>query len=382
LRDRSLRKKGSKQEIFQVAGWIHNLNKIIKRTKPLWITLGNLETDSLEEKIKNVTINKPIYISGLARSGTTILLEILSQHKDLVSQQYKDFPPVFIPHFWNSMLKMMRAQYSKPQERAHKDRIKVTSESPEAIEEVVWMAFFKDLHDPARNNILTKRTQNIKFENFYNAHLKKLLLLRKGQRYLAKGNYNLTRIEYLLKMYPDAKFVIPVRHPVNHIASLVKQHRLFCDGCKNNSKALKYLQSIGHYEFGLDRRPINVGNSSSIKNILKLWQQGEEIKGQAKYWSEIHAYLNKVLKKDKKIAEAVLIVRYEDLCSRPQQVLSRIFKHCEIDDKQGIIKKYLKRLSLPSYYKIDLSATEINRIWTETKTAAVKFGYNRGNYAK
>ena len=50
-----------------------------------------------------------------------------------------------------------------------------------------------------------------------------------ASRYAAKNNYNLTRMEYLLKVNPGAKFLLYIRNPVNHIASLMKQHRLLCN---------------------------------------------------------------------------------------------------------------------------------------------------------
>ena len=60
-------------------------------------------------------------------------------------------------------------------------------------------------------------------------HLCKVVLLRGGARYVSKGNYNVCRIAYLRRLFPDAKFVVPVREPVARVHSLVKQHRLFTD---------------------------------------------------------------------------------------------------------------------------------------------------------
>jgi hypothetical protein len=65
------------------------------------------------------------------------------------------------------------------------------------------------VHNPATSNILDQSTNNLKFESFYNNHIRKLLLVRNGDRYLAKGNYNITRLEYILKLFPDVRFVIP-----------------------------------------------------------------------------------------------------------------------------------------------------------------------------
>ena len=89
------------------------------------------------------------------------------------------------------------------------------------------MAFFSTLHDPGSSAVLNGETNNKEFANFYKDHIRKLLLLRGGRRYLSKANYNLTRLGYLLKLFPDARFLLPVRDPVWHIASLMRQHQRF-----------------------------------------------------------------------------------------------------------------------------------------------------------
>src|SRR3546814_14155500 len=87
----------------------------------------------------------------------------------------------------------------------------ITPDSPEAFEEVLWMAFFPDLHDPTASSVLDERTDNAAFESFYRDHIRKLLRVRGGRRYLSKGNYSVTRLEYLLKVFPDARFILPVQ---------------------------------------------------------------------------------------------------------------------------------------------------------------------------
>ena len=47
-----------------------------------------------------------------------------------------------------------------PAERAHKDRILVTPDSPEAMEEVLWMRFFPAVHDEAASQVLDAATSN------------------------------------------------------------------------------------------------------------------------------------------------------------------------------------------------------------------------------
>src|SRR3546814_18543019 len=93
-------------------------------------------------------------------------------------------------------------------------------------------------------------------------------------------------MEYLLKLFPDARFVLPLRDPAAHIASLMKQQRLFCEGERRHPAALEHMRRIWHFEFGIDRRPINVGDGA-IGEVLQAFKSGDEVGGQALYWASL-----------------------------------------------------------------------------------------------
>src|SRR5690606_16366424 len=98
------------------------------------------------------------------------------------------------------------------------------------------------------SQFLDRSCSNPEFEKFYRDHLLKLLWVRDRSRYASKGNYNISRLPYLQKMFPEARFVVPIRHPVPHIASLMKQHRLFVEGETKYPRALAHMQRVGHFE--------------------------------------------------------------------------------------------------------------------------------------
>jgi hypothetical protein len=184
-------------QALSVPGWTDKLSGLQARFPRFWIGLGNLESRVLAERLSDIPIDRPIYIAGLARSGTTILLELLAEHPDLASHRYRDFPPVLAPWFWNRFIDRAASRPQDASERAHGDRIEVTPESPEAFEEVIWMAFFDRLHDPDASAVLDAETGNEEFEAFYRDHIRKMLLIRGGKRYLSKANYNVSRLLYL-----------------------------------------------------------------------------------------------------------------------------------------------------------------------------------------
>ena len=190
-----------------------------------WIDVGKLETQVLKGRLARRTVEAPIYITGLARAGTTLLLNILASHPRLTSFKYCDYYGAFTPFWADHIFRAVGLGAARKQERAHADGMMVNAYSPEAMEEILWMQFFAYLHNPAENNVVERQTSHPEFEAVYAATLAKLLLCRDADRIVSKNNYNITRIAYLAKLYEDARFVIAVRHPVAHIASMARQHQ-------------------------------------------------------------------------------------------------------------------------------------------------------------
>jgi hypothetical protein len=361
---------------FTVPTWMHRISGWQHRHPRGAIRLGNFDTRMAAEAIEDVEIEAPIYIAGLARSGTTILLELLAAHPDVATHRYRDFPPVFTPWLWDRWLARVPERDETATERAHGDGIAVTSQSPEAFEEVLWMAFFEHIHDPAHSSVLHRETRNPAFERFYSEHIRKLLAIRGGRRYAAKGNYNLMRLQYLQTIFADARFVLPIRDPVWHIASLMKQQTLFEAGEQAHPRALEHMRRVGHFEFGLDRRPINTGDSEALARVERLWAEGREVEGWAHYWAMVYADVADRLEADPGLNEAALVIRYEDMCTQSQEVLAGFYTHCNLEIDAARLNAAAERLHLPGYYKPAFSDEELGQIREITGPVAARYGYD------
>ena len=196
-----------------------------------------------------------VFISGLARSGTTILLNALHESDEFASLSYRDMPFVLAPNLWSKL-------YSNKQkinyiERAHGDGIKVSSSSPEAFEEVFWMTF--DQCDE-----LTQQ----KFEKYV-----ELINHRYGKkRYISKNNHNLKRLKLISKIFPNSQKLILFRNPIQHSFSLLSQHRRFITYSKEDIFISNYMKWTGHSEFGPNYRPIQNKNLKFIDDLdLNHW---------------------------------------------------------------------------------------------------------------
>ena len=77
---RTARSKPSDAAIdsFAVPTWMDRVGGWQYRHPRAAIKLGNFDTRMAAEAIEDIAITAPIYVAGLARSGTTILLELLA----------------------------------------------------------------------------------------------------------------------------------------------------------------------------------------------------------------------------------------------------------------------------------------------------------------
>lgn len=354
---------------FRVEPWVDMIGGAVERWPGLWRYLGRLETRRLSAEIDGIEIRAPIFVCGLARSGTTILLECLAAHHDTATHRYRDYPGILAPVVWNRIAARLYAGAVAPVERAHGDGIAVTPDSPEAVAEMLWMAFHEDAHDPARDNRLWSGALEQEFAAFFRDHIRKLLWLRGGRRYLSKGNYDLARMNALIALFPDARFIVPVRDPVTHIASLMRQQALFSAGETRYPAARRYMRRIGHFEFGLDRRPLNLGNVSVTAEIQRHWREGRDVEGWSLYWADVHGFLADRLENHAALRQAILPVPYEALCSDPLAMLRRVFAHAALTVTDPFIAALAGRIRAPGQPVLPFDEAERQTIATMTGPA-------------
>jgi len=151
------------------------LARIASSTSELQAAIGDAEYAIFRDQIDTREVTSPIFLPGLARSGSTILLTEL--------------------------------------DKAHGIDLK-----PE-------------------------------FNEFFTQHLRKIQFLLDCNQFLSEGNNNFLRIPYLMELFRDARFLIPVRQPMAHIMSLARQHLLFTESPRGG---LTRCEIHGH------KRPLRV----------------------------------------------------------------------------------------------------------------------------
>jgi len=278
-----------------------------------------------------------VFIAGLARSGTTVLLNSLYESNIFASLTYKDMPFILGPNLWSKISSNKVNIDFK--ERYHGDGIKFSIESPEAFEEVFWKTF-----DENESGTVDK------FRIFINNVLKKY----KKNRYLSKNNQNIRRLALISDNYNHSKVLIPFRFPIQHCFSLLTQHKRFIKFSKKDRFISKYMKLIGHTEFGPNYFPINsekifFKNDLDINHWIEQWN--------LTYKNCLENFIDK---------KNVYFISYEKLCTSTDYWIE-ILNKLEIKEIYAYSFKESKReinLEIDSdLYKESLSLFhELNRI--------------------
>ncbi len=320
----------------------------------LGLRLANLESRILRDELDAVKIDRPIFIAGLPHSGTTMMLEFLASMPSFTSHQYADFPLLWTPYWWNWLRARLPLKTAAPIERAHADRIMVTRASPEAFEEPLWNYFFPDLHQEKNSELFTETTSSPAFEKFLVDHIGKLLLARKATRYVSKGNYNLLRLPYLAKIFPDARFIIPIRHPQTHLYSLLKQDRLFANA---PNSVLRQIARTGHHEFGPLKRISHWGDDTGLKRVKYEFARARDTRAWLQIWVAQYQLVLTQLQENHDLASRCLILPYEVLCLEPDATLQRLLQHVELalECRASHVEKWRTRISAPKLTHFDMT---------------------------
>lgn len=378
-------KEAAKPQKFSVPGPFYWSVRGVHAAAPLFVALGNLESKMLEGRIARQVIDRPVYICGLPRAGTTITLQMLSEHPDVVTHKYADFLMPYMPYVWNQVFPRIPVDaMRKPVPRIHRDRIEVTRDSAEMGEEILWEHFFPFIHDEKAYSVLDGTTSNPAFERFYADHLRKLALVRGRSRYVSKAIMCVVRMKYLQRIFPDARFLLYIRNPIDHVASIIKQDRIWAELERDEPRQIEIIELTGHHEFGPHQVMANVGNGDALREIRRLFDAGQVVQSRARYWAYVYGFVAKQLQDDPQLAQRVCIVRYEDLCSDSLATIDRILEHTGLPAAPFAATReaFGKKLSFPDYYKPKFSAEELADINAVTGGVAEYFGYDAGTLAK
>jgi len=333
------------------------LHQVAFNSYSFQVAVSTFEDRWFAKRLSTIDIKRPVFITALPRAGTTLLLEICAAMDEFASHSYRDMPFILTPMFWNYFSGKFQ-QEVPPQVRAHNDGMLVDVDSPEAFEEVVWKSFWEQQYKKGRI-IPWKKADDPEFNSFLRNHMRKIIALRVNEsdathRYVSKNNLNIARVELLHRLFPDAIIVIPFRQPLQHAASLLRQHLNFIEIHSHDKFARDYMSAIGHYDFGENFRPIDfdgwLGSAQYTDPLtLPFWVE---------YWTAAYGYLLESAN------DCVHFISYERLCENPEQGLTRVADIIGIREHTAFLNQ-ASRVRTPKPHLIntdDISSSLLNKM--------------------
>ncbi|GAA0295892.1 hypothetical protein GCM10009087_02050 [Sphingomonas oligophenolica] len=230
----------------------HLLHRLTLGSAPVRDISFDIERAAYRTKLPRDAGPGPIFVTGLARAGTTIVMRSLHESGGFASLSYRDLPLPMAP---NSLARLARGAKRSvaTQERGHGDGIFHDLDSPEAIEEVFWSHFEGARY--RQPQALSPQPVAPDTIAAFRDYVGLVRLRHGGGRYLSKNNNNVLRLPALIEAFPDAVLLHPFRDPLQQAASLRHQHRRACALAEEDPRRASFMTWLGHHEFGRDQRP-------------------------------------------------------------------------------------------------------------------------------
>lgn len=323
---------------------------MIITTTPLRVT----EKRKFDKKIQNIKVEKPIFIIGHWRSGTTFLHYLLGKDKNLgyVSTMDTLDPSVFLTY---EKLLQRIVSNSLPNKRPM-DNLEMGSDLPYEEEYAVanlspysfyhaWYfpraidRYFKQyvLYEDNNKEIIDE------WKEVYDYFLKKIIYKHKGKQIMLKSLVNTAKIKHLLELFPDARFIHLYRNPYEVYRSTWKLY-----------DSILPLFSFQH-----------IDKESFDESILRIY------KGLEKRYLE-----------EKKLIpeENVLELRYEDFIKEPVTTVKTIYSKFGLagfDKAQPSFEEYVKKHILYERNNHTIDEQTKKKIYSEWEFAFKQYGYEK-----
>lgn len=253
-------------------------------------------------------MKKPIIIIGAARSGTTMLGEILSQHEDVAYW----VEPKYI---W---------KYARPDIN---NDIRSAADATAGVSGYIKRKFDKFLKDTGR------------------------------KRFMEKTPSNCFRISFIEAVFPDALYVNILRDgrdvSLSAYEKWTKRHDTTAYSRRLNSGDVPlrdfpfYMLHFFRQYLGQKLWPEKLKHWGPVTEDISKYIGSSVEEACAYQWRQSTEYsINELANIS---ADKVLTIKYEEFLKEPEIYLEKIFEHCELDKSEAVIK-YAKRVIRPGNY--------------------------------
>jgi len=272
-------------------------------TKGRWINPLLFGLFAIEKRLPQLKrVEKPIFILGTGRSGSTILSKILSLHKDI---GFLNEPKAL----WHSIFKYedLIGNYSLDTAYYRLDEKKVN-------EKIILYA-----------------------HRLYGAYLCAIC----SKRVLDKYPEMIFRVPFLKTIFPDSKFLLLIRNGSDTCSSIEKWSKSHKMTSKNE---LHNWWGNNNRKWDLLIEQIVSEDPDLKKNISVIRNLDNQMDMAAVEWIvTIREGLNLI----SEYHDQIHVIRFEDLVSNPKKTLSEILNYCELPQDEKVYKYAAKVLIQP-----------------------------------
>ncbi len=270
-----------------------------------------------------------IFITGLARAGTTSLLQAIDSTSLFGSFRYKYMPFVLYPKLGNLLSKSNKNSLIY-KERLHGDGLKINTNSSECLDEPFWInTIYKK---KSFKEELKPHSISIKIIEAYGSLLNSYMKLENKKRLIIKNNNHHLRILSLSSLMRNSKFLVVFRSPVAHALSLLNMHIKFLKIHSEDNFSLDYMNMIGHWEFGANKKPFIYEKDQ--KNLISTFLD-TEIRYWIKQWIFTYKWLLENI--DTNERKNIRFICYESLCSS-QSYRDKLLNYLNIKQNSLLFK--------------------------------------------
>lgn len=270
---------------------------------------------------KNNIVNEHVYIVGMPRSGSTFLTEMLYNTNNYFCFTYSEFPFFELPNFWSYFKNLYFLFNKKKRMRLHNDGVYIDLKSIDSFDEIIL------------DRIINKKNKsqiNLNQFNEYMGIINHCTTYNNKKKYLAKNFHMVFKLDKLLNLNSNAKFIVTFRNPINHVFSLLRQHTNFLKLEEIEYKLKQKMMIMNHFEFGPSRFFFSFENLN-FKFKFKL---DSDI--YLSYWIYIYEYLYSNYRNNKR----VIFINYDNLTNK---------------SNDSVLYNELKKISNFINYDIDVS---------------------------
>ncbi len=281
--------------------------------------------------LSSIHIDRPIFLIGIHRSGTTILQDLLCLHPQVgyINNAMPTFPRAFCAA--EHLRKRLGLNVSG--ERVLRDGIEVSLDSPnEGV--VFWQQWLKE--DPVDLTYRPRRRSDFSPEEISELYVgvKKVLWCYEGKasRFFCKNPRLLPYLELLAELFPDAKFIHIVRDARQCANSMVKLYRL-------EQEQLERIRRSGGHGLFDDKPFISFPRLPNLKQYVETYGP-DSIETTARLWNDAVNEVNRVRSK----LSAFYELRYEDFVRAPAEHVEGILRFCELPPVDEDNKAFWEKL--------------------------------------